>query len=98
MWNLCIKQGKISYFIKRKKHQSLIVNETISKHVDNENNSEENKEEPIYNKYLLNIYDEEIMNDKSIKYYDYVLLLKELELIFSLSPVELLLLEEDFLL
>lgn len=82
MWNLYIKQGKISCFIKRKKHQSLIVNETISiisKHVDNENNSEENKEEPIYNKYLLNIYDEEIMNDKSIKYYDYVLLLKELE-------------------
>ena len=32
-----------------------------------------------YNKYLLNIYDEEIMNDKSIKYYTYVLLLKELE-------------------
>ena len=82
MWNLCIKWGKISCFRKRKKYQSLIVNETISiisKHVDNENNSEENKEEPIYNKYLLNIYDEEIMNDKSIKYYDYVLLLKELE-------------------
>ena len=32
-----------------------------------------------YNKYLLNIYDEEIMNDKSIKYYTYVLLLKKLE-------------------
>ena len=32
-----------------------------------------------YNKYLLNIYDEEIMNDKLIKYYTYVLLLKELE-------------------
>ena len=79
MWNLCIKWGKISCFRKRKKYQSLIVNETISKHVDNDNNSEKNKEEPIYNKYLLNIYDEEIMNDKSIKYYDYVLLLKELE-------------------
>ena len=31
------------------------------------------------NQYIINIYDEEIMNDKSIKYYDYVLLLKELE-------------------
>ena len=73
---------KLVAFIKREKHQCLIVNETISiisKHVDNENNSEENQEEPIYNKYLLNIYDEEKMNDKSIKYYAYVLLLKELE-------------------
>ena len=46
MWNLCIKWGKISCFRKRKKYQSLIVNETISiisKHVDNKNNSEENK-------------------------------------------------------
>ena len=30
------------------------------------------------NQYIINIYDEEIMNDKSIKYYTYVLLLKEL--------------------
>ena len=62
--------------INREKDQSLIVNETIlitSKYVDNENNSNETIEDPIYHKYLLNIYDEEIMNDKSIKYYDYVL-------------------------
>ena len=73
---------KLVVKINREKDQSLIVNETIlitSKYVDNENNTNETIEDPIYHKYLLNIYDEEIMNDKGIKYYAYVLLLKELE-------------------
>ena len=68
--------------IKREKHQCCIVNETISiklKQVDNDNISTEKTEEPLYHKYLLNIYDEEKIKDKPIKYYAYVLLLKQLE-------------------
>jgi flagellar basal body-associated protein FliL len=68
--------------IKREKHQCCIVNETISiklKQVDNDNISTEKTEKPLYHKYLLNIYDEEKIKDKPIKYYAYVLLLKQLE-------------------
>ena len=75
--------------LKIEKDYCLIFNESISTKtiIELDQSSKDNdsiiesKSNPLIHNYLINIYDQKEMNDKSILYYGYVLLLREYMLI-----------------
>ena len=75
--------------LKIEKDYCLIFNESIStktiievdKSSKDEDSTLESTSNPLIHNYLINIYDQKEMNDKSILYYGYVLLLREYQLI-----------------